>query len=102
MHPGIRRLNVPYYCIYATDERLIEEIRRPNGRLSSNVQSNINKAVDRLHSDSVLLRDTGKPSYDALFEQVHGGSFAAVIVVRLVLGTVSNLLFIDVLLRSFV
>ena len=66
------------------DNRLIEEIRRPDGRLSKNIQANIIKAVTKLQEEADELRRNKQSSFDVIFEHVPGGSFALTIVVSAV------------------
>ncbi len=64
------------------DDRLIQSIRRPDGRLSPNIQANIFKAVTKLQAEASVLRANGEASFSVFYEEVVDGSFAVVIVVR--------------------
>lgn len=62
--------------------RLIEQQRRPGGRLGKDTAANVEAAVATLQKEAKQLREAGEASFEVHYEPMVDGSFVASIVVR--------------------
>jgi hypothetical protein len=71
-----------HHALFHTVHRLIEQRRRPDGRLGKDTAANVEAAVATLQKEAEQLRATGEASFEVHYEPMGDGSFVASIVVR--------------------
>lgn len=62
--------------------RLVEQLRRPNGRLGKDTAASVEAVVATLRKEAEQLRAEGESSFEVHYEPMGDGSFVASIVVR--------------------